>query len=51
MSQESICWMNRYIERAENYARLIEVDYNLAMDLPPGTIEEQWRPLGIDYGG
>ena len=47
---ESICWMNRYIERAENYARFIEVDFNLAMDLPPGTIEEQWRPLVLTTG-
>ena len=40
----SIYWMNRYIERAENYARFIEVDFNLAMDLPPGTIETCWGP-------
>jgi uncharacterized alpha-E superfamily protein len=46
----SIFWMNRYIERAENYARLIEVDYNLAMDLPPGLVEQQWRPLVLTTG-
>jgi len=46
----SIYWMNRYIERAENYARLIEVDYNLAMDLPPGLVEQQWRPLVLTTG-
>lgn len=46
----SIYWMNRYIERAENYARLIEVDYNLAMDLPPGLVQQQWRPLVLTTG-
>jgi uncharacterized alpha-E superfamily protein len=40
----SIYWINRYIERAENYARFIDVNYHLTMDLPPG-LEEQWRPL------
>lgn len=46
----SIYWMNRYIERAENYARLMEADYNLAMDLPPGLVEQQWRPLVLTTG-
>jgi len=40
----SIYWINRYIERAENYARFIDVNHKLTMDLPPG-LEEQWRPL------
>lgn len=46
----SIYWMNRYIERAENYARLIEVDYNLSMELPPGLVSQQWRPLVLTTG-
>jgi uncharacterized alpha-E superfamily protein len=40
----SIYWLNRYIERAENYARFISVNFNLALDLPP-NISEQWEPL------
>jgi uncharacterized alpha-E superfamily protein len=40
----SIYWINRYIERAENYARFIDVNDRLTMDLPPG-MREQWRPL------
>ena len=40
----SIFWMNRYIERAENYARFVSVNFNLALDLPP-TVSEQWKPL------
>jgi len=41
---DSIYWMSRYTERAENIARLIEVNLNLRLDLPPGT-DEQWEPL------
>ena len=40
----SIYWINRYMERAENYARFIGVNFNLALDLPP-NITEQWEPL------
>lgn len=40
----SIYWLNRYIERAENYARFVSVNFNLALDLPP-NISEQWEPL------
>ncbi|QSE96645.1 alpha-E domain-containing protein [Fulvivirga lutea] len=41
---DSIFWLGRYTERAENYARFIDVNFNLSLDLPPG-IEEQWDPL------
>src|SRR5690606_19111162 len=40
----SIYWMNRYMERVENYARFVGVNFNLALDLP-GGIDEQWEPL------
>lgn len=40
----SVYWLNRYVERAENYARFISVNFNLALDLPP-TVAEQWEPL------
>lgn len=40
----SIYWINRYIERAENYARFIDVNQMLIMDLPP-MLDEQWKPL------
>jgi len=45
----SIYWLNRYVERAENYARFIEVNLNLSLDLPRGTIE-QWEPLVATTG-
>lgn len=41
---ESIYWMNRYIERAEDTARVIDVNLNLMLDLP-ASIQEQWGPL------
>lgn len=40
----AIYWMNRSIERAENYARFIEVNLTLTLDLPEGTAQ-QWDPL------
>ena len=41
----SIYWLNRYVERAENYARFIGVILNLSLDLPRGTAE-QWIKEG-----
>ncbi len=40
----SIYWMSRYLERAENVARFIEVNVNLTLDLGEGP-GEQWGPL------
>jgi uncharacterized alpha-E superfamily protein len=45
----SIYWLNRYVERAENYARFIEVNLNLTLDLPRGTAQ-QWEPLVATTG-
>jgi uncharacterized alpha-E superfamily protein len=41
---ESIYWMTRYVERAENVARFIEVTMTLMLDDPTG-IGQQWQPL------
>jgi len=46
---DSIYWMSRYIERAENVARFVDVNLNLTLDLP-GPALHQWRPL-IDITG
>ncbi len=45
----TIYWMNRYLERAENYARFMDVNYNLSLDLPPNE-EQQWKPLLLITG-
>ncbi len=46
---ESIYWMNRYLERAENVARFIDANFNMILDLPVGAAE-QWEPLVITTG-
>ncbi len=40
----SIYWMSRYIERAENIARFIDVNLQLTLDRTDQT-HEQWLPL------
>ncbi|WP_405571153.1 alpha-E domain-containing protein [Winogradskyella sp. Asnod2-B02-A] len=45
----TIYWMNRYLERAENYARFMDVNYNLSLELPPNEVE-QWQPLVLITG-
>ena len=46
---ENIYWMARYIERAENTARLVSVATNLMLDLPKG-VRQDWAPL-IEISG
>lgn len=46
---DSIYWLNRYVERAENVARFIEVNLTLLLDSPSGT-EQQWEPLVLTTG-
>jgi uncharacterized alpha-E superfamily protein len=41
---ESLYWMSRYIERAENVARFIYVNIWLSLDLGSEYVE-QWKPL------
>ncbi len=46
---DSLYWMARYIERAENVARYIGVNLNLQLDLPLAPAH-QWQPL-VDTSG
>jgi len=41
---DSLYWMSRYIERAENTARFIDVNLQMSLDAPI-TFSEQWEPL------
>ncbi len=41
---DSIYWMSRYVERAENVARFIDVNLQLMLDNPSGE-DQQWMPL------
>jgi len=41
---ESVYWMSRYIERAENVARFVDVNYNLTLG-DSASLSDQWWPL------
>ena len=41
---ESIYWTGRYIERAENTARFIDVNLQMGLDAP-SSFAEQWAPM------
>ncbi len=41
---DSVLWMSRYVERAENLARFADVTFNLMLDQSNGH-REQWMPL------
>lgn len=40
----SVYWISRYIERAENVARFVDVNYNLTLG-DSTSLAEQWSPL------
>jgi uncharacterized alpha-E superfamily protein len=46
---DSIYWLNRYVERAENIARFIDVNQNLLLDSPSG-VQQQWKPIIVTTG-
>jgi uncharacterized alpha-E superfamily protein len=46
---DALYWINRYVERAENISRFVEVSEAMALDCPPGSAEP-WLPL-IDASG
>lgn len=46
---DSMYWMSRYVERAENVARFIDVNLHLSLDLPGGE-KQQWEPLVVTTG-
>jgi uncharacterized alpha-E superfamily protein len=44
-----VYWMSRYVERAENVARFIDVNYNLTLGHTE-PLQEQWAPLVYTTG-
>src|SRR5580692_10491692 len=46
---DSVFWMSRYVERAENVARFIDVNLFLSLDLGAGH-GSQWAPLVYTTG-
>lgn len=45
----SVYWLSRYVERAENVARFIDVNYNLTLG-ETDTLANQWAPLVYTTG-
>ena len=37
---EKIYWLSRYIERAENTARLVNVNFDLLLDIPHDSVSD-----------
>lgn len=46
---DSVYWLSRYVERAENVARFIDVNYNLTLG-ETGSLSNQWSPLVYTTG-
>src|SRR5712691_862062 len=46
---DSVFWLSRYIERAENVARFLDVNMHLTLDLGD-SIDQQWEPLVATTG-
>ncbi len=46
---DSIFWMSRYVERAENVSRFINVNLHLSLDMR-SDIRDQWMPLVYTTG-
>ncbi len=44
-SANGIYWMFRYLERAENAARLLEVGFHMALTRGAGGAEDEWRSV------
>jgi len=50
---DSLFWLSRYVERAENVARIIDVNAQLMLDLSPAKAEalsRQWLPVAACLG-
>ena len=47
---ESLFWIGRYIERAENTARMLDVNYYATLE-GGGLVTQQWAPLLVITGG
>ena len=42
---ESLLWMGRYVERAENTARILDVNFRLGLDTGAEADDDAWAPL------
>jgi uncharacterized alpha-E superfamily protein len=49
-SANGISWMTRYLERAENTARLLDVGFRMALTRGPQAASEEWRSVLVTIG-
>jgi uncharacterized alpha-E superfamily protein len=49
-SANGIFWMFRYLERAENIARLLEAGFHMALTRGASGAEEEWRSVLVTMG-
>ena len=42
---DSLFWIGRYMERADNTARILYVNYHMLLEQPPNTYKLRWDPL------
>ena len=47
---ESLFWLARYIERAEDTARILDVNYHMMLEQSPQSYQLRWEPLIIMAG-
>ncbi|MEM6884843.1 MAG: alpha-E domain-containing protein [Verrucomicrobiota bacterium] len=50
---DSLLWMSRYVERAENIARIVDVNLQMLLDyqrLDDYQLEQHWEPLVLSLG-
>lgn len=47
---DSLCWMSRYLERANNCARVLEATWNLVLNPSRTSTEERWRRALVHIG-
>jgi uncharacterized alpha-E superfamily protein len=42
---DSLYWMSRYMERAEDITRFLTVNFHALLDLPSQDVEASWQPI------
>jgi uncharacterized alpha-E superfamily protein len=42
---DSLFWIGRYMERADNTARILDVNYHMLLEQPQDTYQLRWDPL------
>ncbi len=47
---DSLYWMSRYLERAENTTRLLDVNLNLMLDEGPDGADHRWKRVLLSLG-